>query len=139
MERRNEFANIADELGAGAYLVKQNEEKDKRIAAMERRIKHLEFLLEQRNEETQVNFRDEAAKIGRCEDDVKKFFINHPGEGFSYTDARHLFTQEFHYEQKNIDRRMRQLATEGFLWKSDRETGEVKYYLKLNEQKGVIQ
>lgn len=137
MQSKNEFEGVAGELGSAKYLVEQCREKDRRIEAQAKRIAHLEFLLEQRTEETMVRFSEEAKKIGHAEDDVKEFFKRHPGIGFSYTDARHEFTREFKYEQKNIDRRMRQLAVDGFLWKSDREDGEVKYYLKLKETKGA--
>ncbi len=116
----------AEEMGVNAYLVKQLEAKDKKI-------KHLEFLLEQRSEETENTFREDQKKINRCEDDVKEFFIRNPGVGFTYLEARHDFKALFNYEQINIDRRMRQLAVDGFLWKSDKEDGQIRYYLKLEE------
>lgn len=122
-----------------AILTRKIDDQDKQLRAKEKLIMHLNFLLAQKTEYTEKSFAEQQEKIGQCEDQVKLLFMENPRVGLSYNDARDLFKEKFHYEMKNIDRRMRQLREDGFLWSSDEEDGEVRYYLKLKNPLQEVQ
>lgn len=115
--------NVAEEMGTIALLAKQLEAKDKRI-------KYLEMVLEQRVILTEGSLN---GRVIQSEDEALTLFRENPGVGFTYDDAREAFKNRFRYLPKQLDRRMRQLRQDCFLWSNVNEKGDPVYYLKLEE------
>lgn len=109
------------------------------IEAQRRRIAFLEFILTQRTETTRNRYQQLKKHFSRMQDLIYKIFLDNPAIGFSYD----MLTEEFkarypNVSSVNVNRRVRELAQQGRLWRTvDKETGKVKHYLRLDEQKEV--
>lgn len=119
--------SLAGSIETNAYLVRQLEAKEKRI-------QHLEFVLEQRVRETKRMY--DPKHIDEMKDKVYRLFLACPALGFTYEEAEQEFQTAYGFRSANVGQRMRDLRQEGKLWSSDEE-GKVKFYLKLAETKGV--
>lgn len=107
---------------ANAMLVQQ-------LNAKEKRIQHLQMVLEQRHIETRRTFDPE--KIGQMVEKVYMLWLEaSPGTGFTYEEAEQEFYDKWRFKSACVPQRMRDLRQEGRLW-SKEENGKVTFYLKL--------
>ena len=120
--------SLAGSIETNAYLVRQLEAKEKRI-------RQLEFILEQRYRETKRQF--DPAKLEEMKAKVYQLFLASPGVGFTYEEAEEEFERMYGFKSANVGQRCRDLRQEGKLWSSDEE-GKVRFYLRLaTEKEGV--
>ena len=113
---------VASLIEANGFLVKQ-------LAAKEKRIQILEFVLAQRTRETQAKFnpKDHDLMYNR----VYQVFLDRAGVGLSYEDVEAAFEEDFRFHSANTGQRVRDLFRDGLVWKAEDEKGKMRYYLKL--------
>lgn len=109
-----------------AYLVRQLEAKQKRID-------HLEFILEQRYRETKRQYDPE--KFGEMKRKIYEgIFLNNPGIGFTYEEIATEFNRLYKFESEFLGPRLRELRKENKIWSDDSDgTKKVRFYLKVAE------
>lgn len=121
-----------------SVLLETIKDQRKKIEAQSLRIKHLEFLLEQRSAETLKKYDAEAFE--GVKGHLRKIFLDNPSIGLSYADVR----REFEERQKtglipkaisttDLPQRIRDLYKEGFVWKHPDEKEVQRFYLKLEK------
>lgn len=108
---------------SNAALVKQLEAKDKRI-------RFLEYILEQRFRETKSQF--DPKQVEEMKGKVYALFLSTPSISFSYEEAEAEFQAVYGFRSANVGQRLRDLRQEGKLW-SDEQEGKVRFRLKLAE------
>lgn len=119
--------SLVNLIEANAVLTHQLEAKDKRI-------RQLEFILDQRVRETKRMY--DPSHIEQMKDRVYRLFLACPGLGFTYEEAEDEFEAIYGFRSANVGQRMRDLRQDGKLWSSD-ENGKVRFYLKLAKAEGV--
>jgi hypothetical protein len=112
-----------------ALLVRQLEAKQKRID-------HLEFILEQRVRATKNEFNPDSINA-MCQK-VYAVFQANPGIGFTYDEFPVAFKDYHGWANEHLPQRIRDLRQAGLVW-SDEESTPKRFYLKLkpleNEKK----
>jgi hypothetical protein len=110
---------------ANAMLVKQLEAKDKRI-------RYLEFILEQRYQATVKKYDPEkiAEMCRRC----YEVFLDAPaGTGYTTTEFLTAFKNKWRFQSAHLPQRLRDLVKQQKLWRAKDDKGNVRFYLKLEE------
>lgn len=115
--------SIVSLIEANASLVKQCEAKDKRI-------RYLEYVLEQRTRATKAEYDPEA--LARMEQLCYEVFLKHPGRGYTYEEFEDAFEEQNNFRSANTGQRLRDLRQNKKIW-SDGDP--VRFYLKLKEMK----
>jgi hypothetical protein len=106
------------------------------LEAKDKRIRQLEYVLEQRYRETKRQF--DPDKLEEMKGKVYQIFLANPGVGFTYEEAEDDFERTYGFRSANVGQRMRDLRQEDKLWSTE-ETIEcstkkkVRFYLKLAE------
>lgn len=118
-------------------LIEANAILSRQLEAKEKRIRTLEFLLEQRFRETKRQYDPEH--VEEMKDRVYRLFLDRAGVSFTYEEAEAEFQHVYGFRSANVPQRLRDLRKEGKLWSADNESGKVRFYLKLAElQKATI-
>lgn len=113
-------------------LIESNAMLTRQLEAKQRRIEHLEMVLNQRHIETRHAF--DKDKIDQMIEKVYLLWLESPpGTGFTYEEAEQEFFEKWRFKSACVPQRMRDLRQEGRLW-SQEVNGKVTFYLKL---KGV--
>ena len=117
-------------------LIESNAMLAQQLGAKQRRIDHLEMVLQQRHIETRRAF--DPDKINALIEKAYLLWLEaSPGTGFTYEEAQEEFYQKFRFRSANVGQRMRDLRQEGRLWsKEDVDTKKVTFYLVL---KGAVE
>jgi hypothetical protein len=119
--------NIAELIGANALLVQQ-------LNAKQRRIEHLEMVLQQRQIETKRAF--DPDKINEMIEKVYLLWLEAPpGTGFTYEEAQEEFFQKWRFRSSCVPQRMRDLRQQGRLWSKEDPSppNKVTFYLVLKD------
>ncbi len=113
--------SMATLIESQSLMIKQLEAKDKRI-------RFLEFILEQRGRETLKRFDPKQVElmVGK----VYQVFLENPGRGLSYDEVGEEFKRLWHFHSEHIPQRVRDLRKAGKVW-SDDSSGVVRFYLTL--------
>lgn len=110
-------------------LIETNFALTKQLEAKQKRIDHLEFVLEQRHIETRRAF--DPDKIDEMKNKVYLLWLDGvSGVGFNYEEAEEEFYQKWRFRSACVGQRIRDLRQEGKLW-SQEVNGKVTFYLKL--------
>lgn len=122
-----------------SMLIEANATLTKQLQAKEKRIRYLEFILEQRAEITRKKWN--PRNVAEMLEKVYRVFVLNPGVGFTYEEAEREFQSVWHFHSAFVGPRMRDLFREGKLWRGRDENGKgkVRYYLKLDEKKGEME
>jgi hypothetical protein len=115
------------------------EDLQRRNTALELKVKNLEYILAQRIVLTETKYKANAARFENLERMASQIFVDNPGIGFAYPEIQDECKLRYpNVPWTNFDRRIRQLATDGYLWKDIRKEGkwkgQVQFWLKLEEQ-----
>jgi hypothetical protein len=116
---------IADLIGSNAALAQQ-------LNAKQKRIDHLEMVLQQRHIETRRAF--DPDKINEMIEKVYLLWLEaSPGTGFTYEEAQEEFYQKWRFRSSCVPQRMRDLRKEGRLWSKEdpSNSDKVTFYLTL--------
>lgn len=112
-------------------LIETNSMLTMQLGAKQKRIEHLEFILEQRHIETRRSF--DPDKIDEMKNKVYLLWLDGiPGIGFNYEEAQEEFYQKYRFRSACVPQRIRDLRQEGKLW-SQEVAGKVTFYMKLKE------
>ncbi len=115
-------------------LIEANAMLTHQLEAKEKRIQHLEYIIEQRSRETKRQY--DPKNFDEMKAKVYKIFRENSGVGFTYEEAQKEFKEMFKFDSSNVPQRIRDLRQEGKLWSDDSE-GKVRFYLKLVEIEGI--
>ena len=112
-----------------------------RNKALERRVKHLEFILAQRSKITKNRYRELQKHFESMKAKIMKIFLENIGCGLSYSQIYQQFRLRYPYIPcQNLNRRIRELTAEEKLWTTpDPISGRQRFFLKLdllNNSKG---
>jgi hypothetical protein len=129
MSQTFDSVNLVTLIEANAVLTRQ-------LEAKQRRIEHLEYILEQRLRETKRQFNPEL--IDEMKSKVYRIFLANVGRGFTYEEAESEFEAMFGFHSANVGQRIRDLRQERKLWSDDKD-GKVRFFLKLVEKVGDAQ
>jgi hypothetical protein len=101
------------------------------LNAKQKRIDHLEMILQQRHIETRRAF--DPDKINEMIERVYLLWLEaSPGTGFTYEEAQEEFYQKWRFRSSCVPQRMRDLRQQRRLWsKEDPESKKVMFYLTL--------
>jgi len=125
-----QYPTLASSMETIASLSRQLEAKQKRID-------HLEMVLQQRQIETRRTFNPD--KIDEMKNKVYMLWLDaEPGTGFTYEEATEEFFYKYHFRSANVGQRIRDLRQEGKLWSKDvahKGEDKVTFFLTLKEQK----
>jgi hypothetical protein len=110
-----------------------------RNKALELKVKNLEYILAQRIVLTENKYKANASRFDNLERMAYEIFADNPGIGFTYPEIQDECKLRYpNVPWTNFDRRIRQLATDNYLWKDIRLDGKwkgkVQFWLKLEEQ-----
>jgi hypothetical protein len=107
-----------------------------RNKALEQRVKYLEYILAQRIVLTENKYKENASRFENLERMAYQIFVDNPGVGFTYPEIQDECNLRYpNVPWTNFDRRIRQLAIDGYLWKDKNEEGKTRFWLKLEEKK----
>jgi len=118
----------------GPTLIEANAILAKQLEAKEKRIRYLEFILEQRYQATKKKYNPEkiAAMCRRC----YEVFLDAPaGTGFTETEFLDAFFRKWQFKSAHLPQRLRDLVKPPYslLWRAKDDEGNVRFYLKLEE------
>lgn len=120
-------------------LTIQLREKDLVIQAKDRKIQHLNFLLEQRVEATKKAYNPAqiAEMCRKCYEVFLDSELTPPGLGYTETDFLVAFEQKWHFKSAHLPQRLRDLVKDGYLWRDNRSK-DVVFRLKLVDDKAKV-
>lgn len=111
------------------------DEKTRECSALRKRMDFLQMRLEQRQVDTENRYVEKKRWLDSMCDLCYKVFLADPERGFTY-DEFILEFQRFYPKVPcgHVQRRLRDLRDKKLLWSNiDKTTGEVRYWLKLEE------
>lgn len=117
-------------------LIESNALLAGQLNAKQKRIEHLEMVLNQRHIETRRAF--DPDKINEMIEKVYLLWLEAaPGTGFTYEEAQEEFFQKFRFRSSCVPQRIRDLRQQNRLWsKEDPDSGKVTFYLTLKSVEG---
>lgn len=105
--------------------------------AMKKRIRFLEWRLEQRIQLTQNLYQKRREHFNRMQDLAYRIFLDNPKVAFNYDDLAEEWKRRYpNISYLNVPRRVQELTEKQLLWRvEDPESRKVRHFLRLEELK----
>jgi hypothetical protein len=114
-------------------LIEANAALTRQLEAKQKRIDFLEFVLQQRAQETQKSFNPAAMGV-MCQK-CYTVFLEHSGVGYTYEEFNDAFKDRWQFESAHLPQRLRDLRQMNLIWSTDHDgSTPVTFYLKLKEK-----
>ncbi len=109
-------------------LIETNVLQARQLEAKQKRIEHLEYILEQRVRATKNEFNPDS--VNHMCKLVYEVFLAHPGVGYTYDEFAFAFKEHHGWANVHLPQRIRDLRQMDLVW-SDETVSPKRFYLKL--------